>query len=152
MIVPYDIDESSNWEKIYFGEFKAIYIPGKQIPVYTPIPKTNLNLTIDSPLIAIYCQSSQYPNSKKYLGSVYQTILGPTILPTPQVANKGKTIYANETVLADFSGVDDSYDLVLNVRWWVEQIQITIFKYLKEIDWPIEDRLSRIEEKIDSLL
>ena len=151
-MVQYGIDTSANWEQIFFGEFEATYTQGSYTKIYQPIPKTNLDLIIDSPIVAIFCESNKYPNTKKYLGSIYQSILGAAIFPTATIANKGKSIYANETVLADFSGVDDDYDLVLNVRWWVEDIGITIFKYTGEVETTIEDRLARIEGKVDSLL
>ena len=148
----YDADNPTNWEQIYNGIFAATYIQGRQIPVYNPIPKTLLSLNIDTPLIAIYCQSTDYRDTKKYLGSVYQSVIGGGSFPTSTASGRSKSIYSNETVFAEFPRFDDNYDLTLNVRWWVEHLDITIFKYVGEITLEVDENLARLESKIDRLL
>jgi hypothetical protein len=148
----YDADNSNNWEQIYNGSFSVTYVPGKQVPIYTPIPKTILPVQIDAPLIAIYCESTQYSEQKKYLGNVYQAIVGNGVFPTSTATAKGRAIYSNETVLAEFVEFDDFYQIVLNPRFWVEHLDVTIFKYLGEPNYEVNNRLTTIEEKLDRLL
>ncbi len=148
----YDADNEDNWLEIYQGTFQAETVPGRQVPIYTPIPKTLLNLSIDTPLIAIYSTSTNYPDTKKYLGSVYQSVIGLGSFPTITASGRSKSLYSNETVFAEFPRFDDNYDLTLNVRWWVEEISILIFKYTGTIQLEVDDRLLQIESKIDRLL
>lgn len=152
MTATYDVNNPANWEQIYNNSFQATYVQGQQVPIYTPIPKTELALNIDSPVLAIYCTSTQYQDAKKYLGSVYQSVIGNGSFPTATLSARGKSLYSNETVFAEFLDFDDNYNLTLNVRWWIEQINITIFKYIGIIDVEIQNRLTTIEAKIDQLL
>ena len=152
MLAQFDANNPDNWVYLYGEIFKATYIPGKQVPIYVPIPKTALNLNIDSPILAIYSESSQYPTAKRYLGSVYQSILGNNIFPSPTLTHRGRSIYSNETVFLEFTQFDDNYDLILNVNWRVEDVAISIFKYIGNINTDLDNRLDIIEEKIDQLL
>lgn len=151
MTAQYDANNPDNWINIYSNSFEATYIQGKQVPIYTPIPKTNLNLNIDSPILAIYSESNQYPNSRRYVGRVYQSILGNNIFPSPTLRHKGKSIYSNETIFLEFTQFDDNYDLTLDVYWKVEQLAITIFKYVGSINTNLETKINTIENKIDQL-
>lgn len=148
----YDADNPNNWKEIFQGNFRAETVPGKQVPVYVPIPKVLLNLSINSPLIAIYSVSATYPDTKKYLGNVYQSVIGGGSFPTTTAAGRSKSLYSNETVFAEFPRFDDSYDLTLNVHWRTEQISILIFKYVGIIQLDTEEKLTQIENKIDRLL
>lgn len=152
MTAIYDIDNTTNWLQIYSDDFQATYIQGQQIPIYTPIPKTELPVNIDSSLVAIHCTSTQYPNSQKYLGSVVQAVLINQSFPTDTATANAKRIYSNQTVLAQFTEFDDTYRLVLSVRWWVEQLSITVYEYIGLENFKIENRLNIIEEKINQLL
>ena len=152
MTANYNANHPDNWEQIYTGSFEATYIQGKQIPIYTPIPKTELTLNIDSPILAIHCTSTQYPNSKRYLGNLYQTVIATGIFPTNTLSAKGKSIYSNETVFAEFTQFVDNYNLMLNVNWRVEQISLTIFKYIGERHFEVQKQLTIIETKIDQML
>lgn len=151
MLAQYDANNPDNWINIYSDSFEATYPQGQNIPIYTPIPKTTLNLEIDSPILAIYAQSNQYPNGNKYLGKVYQSILGNNIFPSPTLSHKGVNIYANQTVFAEFTQFDDNYDLILDVPYKVEQISITIFKYIGDINLDLESKIETLENKIDQL-
>ena len=152
MVAQFDANNPDNWVYLYGNTFVATYVQGKQIPIYTPIPKTALNLSIDSPILAIYSESNQYPTVKKYLGNIYQSILGNNIFPSPTLTHKGRSLYSNETVFLEFTQFDDNYDLILNVNWRIEHIAITIFKYIGSITTDLENRLDIIEGKIDQLL
>lgn len=147
----YDANNPDNWINLYSNSFEATYTQGKQISIYTPIPKTALNLEIDSPILAIYAESTQYPNSQKYLGKIYQSILGNNIFPSPTLTHQGVSIYANQTVFAEFTQFDDNYDLILDVQWKVENISITIFKYVGEIKNPVNTQIQELEDKIVQL-
>jgi hypothetical protein len=152
MTAIYDADNASNWIQVYNGSFAATYPQGQQIPVYNPIPKTELPIDIDRELVAVYCTSTQYPNSKKYLGSVYQAIVGNGAFPTAAATAKVRAIYSNSTTLIEFTQFDDIYRLILSPRWWIEQLNITVFKYTGLANFKLEERLSIIEGKIDQLL
>jgi hypothetical protein len=152
MTAIYDIDNDDNWVQIYNGSFAATYPQGQQIRVYTPIPRTVLPVDIDSSLVAVYCTSTDYPDSPKILGRIVQAVTGNSIFPTTGVYSKGKSIYSNETILAEFLEYDDSYRLQLIPRFYVEQLDVTIFKYIGVANFSIENRLDLIEEKIDRLL
>ncbi len=152
MTANFDVDNADNWVQVYNGSFAATYIDGKATKVYTPIPATVLPVDIDSPLVAIYATSTDYPDSRKYLGSVIQGIISSGNLPTTNVVGRGKGIYSNQTTLARFTEYDDVYRLLLNPKFYVEQIDITVFKYIGSEFFELENRLNIIEQKIDQLL
>lgn len=151
MNAQYDANNPDNWVNLYSNSFDATYPQGKQIPIYTPIPNTALNLEIDSPILAIYAESTQYPNSQKYLGKIYQSILGNNIFPSPTLTHKGVNIYANQTVFAEFTQFDDNYDLILDVQSRIENISITIFKYVGDIQNTVNTEIQELKDKIDQL-
>ncbi len=148
----YDADNSSNWEQIYSGSFAATYPQGQQIPVYTPIPRTLLPVNIDSSLLAIYVQSTDYPNTQKYLGRVIQSIVSNGTFPTATANSKGAGLWSNETTLIEFTEYDDNYQLLLVPKYYIEQITLTVFKYIGSTNYEVENRLNIIEGKIDQLL
>ena len=148
----YDADNSSNWEQIYSGSFAATYPQGQQIPVYTPIPRTLLPVNIDSSLLAIYAQSTDYPNTQKYLGRVIQSIVSNGTFPTATANSKGAGLWSNETTLIEFTEYDDNYQLLLVPKFYIEQITLTVFKYIGSANYEVENRLNIIEGKIDQLL
>ena len=152
MTAIFKADNVNNWLEIYSENFEANYRSGKQIPIYNPIPKTLLPIFIDSALIAIHCVSSQYPTQRKYLGRVIQAINTQNIFPTNTASNKSVSLYSNETILAEFINFDDSYQLLLDLKWWIEDITITIYKYIGEGSGNLNTRLTEIEKKIDQLL
>jgi hypothetical protein len=152
MTAIYDISTDVNWLEIYNDSFQATYVQGQQVPIYTPIPKTELPVDIDTTLVAIYCTSNQYQNSQRYLGSVYQAIITNTAFPTATATGKGRGIYSNQTVLAQFTEFDDNYRLVLNPRWWIEQLTVTVWKYIGDENFDIKNQLDAIEQKINQLL
>lgn len=152
MTAIYDADNSSNWEQIYSGSFAATYPQGQQISVYTPIPRTLLPVNIDSSLLAIYAQSTDYPDTQKYLGRVIQSIVSNGTFPTATANSKGAGLWSNETTLIEFTEYDDNYQLLLVPKYYIEQITLTVFKYTGSANYELENRLSIIEGKIDQLM
>ena len=67
MTANFDADSSSNWVEIFSDSYEATYIQGKATQVYQPIPAIEIDVDIDSPLIAIYCSSTQYDDTEKPL-------------------------------------------------------------------------------------
>lgn len=151
MTALYDADSSSNWLQIYQGSFEADFIQGQQVPVYLPIPSTELPIDIDSSLLAVYCTSTQFPELKKYVGSIIQSINASGIFPTATVTGKGRGIYSNQTTLLEFPLYDDPYRLVFNPKYYIEQASLTVYKYVGSTYYVIENRLNIIESKIDQL-
>ena len=151
MTANFDADNSTNWIEIFSDSYKVSYIQGKATKVYVPIEPQELSVNIDSPLIAINCTSTQYPTQNRYLGSIVQQVQLPGLFPTTTALGKGKGIYSNQTVLAQFTEFDDSYSLLLKPKYYVEQITITIYKYIGSAHYVLEERLNTIEGKIDQI-
>ena len=152
MTANFDADNSANWVQVYSGSWEATYIQGKATKVYQPIPPTELEVNIDSPLIAVHCTSTDYPDKNRYLGSIVQQVELPGTLPTTTALGKGKGIYSNQTVLAKFTEFDDSYSLLLKPKYYVEQLSVTIYKYTGSTYFVLEERLNTIEVKVDQVL
>lgn len=152
MVAEFDVSNSANWEQIYSGSFQANYVPGKATNIYVPIPSTEIPISIDSALIAIYCTSTTYPDSKTYLGSVSQALFSNGNFPTTTAKGSSKGIYSNQTVLIEFTKFDDDYQLLLKPKYYVEQLSLTIFKYLGLPNYYVEQKLNAIETKIDQIL
>ena len=152
MTASYDADNSDNWLQIYQTNFEANFIQGKQIPVYLPIESQELPIDIDSPLVAIYAESNQFLDIKKYLGSVIQGINSNDIFPTQTITARGRGIYSNQTTLLEFPRFDDTYRLIVNPKTYVEQLSIVVYKYTGSTYYDLENRLNIIENKIDQLL
>lgn len=152
MTANFDADNTSNWVQIFNNSYQINYIQGKSTKVYQPIPPTELAVNIDSPLIAVYCTSTDYPSKQVYLGSIVQQVNVPGNLPTTYALGKGKGIYSNQTVLAKFTEFDDNYSLLLRPKYYVEQLTITIYKYVGSTYFVLEERLNTVEVKVDQIL
>ena len=151
MTANFDADNPVNWVEIFTNSYQVSYIQGKATKVYVPIEPQELSVNIDSPLIAINCTSTQYPTQKRYLGSIVQQVQLPGLFPTTTALGKGKGIYSNQTVLAKFTEFDDSYSLLLKPKYYVEQLTITIYKYIGSAYFVLEERINTIETKIDQI-
>ena len=151
MTANFDASSSDNWTQVFTGSYEATYIPGKATKVYVPIEPTELNVNLDSPLIAIYCTSTDYPNSQKYLGSIVQQVKLPGFFPVDAALGRGRGIYSNQTVLAKFTEFDDSYSLLLRPKYYVEQLSVTIYKYVGSTYFVLEERLNTLEAKVDQV-
>lgn len=151
MTANFDADNSNNWVEIFTNSYQVNYIQGKITKVYQPIEPQELILNIDSPLIAINCTSTQYPNQKRYLGSIAQQVNIPGFFPTISAMGGTKAIYSNQTILANFTQFDDSYNLLLKPRYYVEQLTVTIYKYIGSVHFVLEEKLNTIEAKIDEI-
>ncbi len=151
MTANFDADNSANWQEIFSASYQVSYVQGKATKVYVPIEPTELAVNLDSPLIAVNCTSTQYPTQKRYLGSIVQQVKLPGLFPTTSALGRGKGIYSNQTVLAKFTEFDDSYSLLLKPKYYVEQLTITIFKYVGSTYFVLEERLNTIETKIEQI-
>ena len=103
-------------------------------------------------MLAIHCTSDDYPQQQKYLGRIIQAVTNPGNLPTSIANGKGVGLYANQTVLAEFTRFDDVYHLILAPKFYVEQLTIGVFEYTGSAFYEVERRLNIIEGKIDQLL
>lgn len=152
MVATFDADKSENWQQIYTNSYAATRPPGKQIPVYTPIPDQELPLGIGSRLIAIHCTSDTYPDTRKYLGRAIQIIVNPGNLPSSISTGDRLSLFSNETVMGNFPRFDDVYSLIIKPKFYVEQLTIKVFEYVGSNYYEVEERLNIIEGKIDQLL
>ncbi len=149
----YDVSNAANWELIYTGNFNAIYVQGKQVPIYTPIPKTDLGLSIDSFAIAAFATSTKYqPTSRKYVGSLIQAVDSNGSFDTPKLTHGKRSLFNNQTVFAEFNLFKDPYDLMLAPPWWIEDLSLKIWKYIGIGSNETNNRLDSIEAKVDRLL
>lgn len=152
MTANFDADSSSNWVEIFSDSYEATYIQGKATQVYQPIPAIEIDVDIDSPLIAIYCSSTQYDDTEKFLGTIIQQVKLPNIFPTSVASGKGESLYNNRTILAKFTEFDDTYSLLFKPKYYVEQVSIKIYKYIGSTYFVLEERLNNLESKIDQIL
>jgi len=152
MTANFDADSSSNWVEIFSNSYEAEYVQGKATQVYLPIPATEINVDIDSPLIAVYCSSTQYDDTEKFLGTVIQQVKLPSIFPVSHASGRGEALYNNRVVLAKFTEFDDSYSLLFKPKYYVETVSIKIYKYIGSTYFVIEERLNNLESKIDQVI
>lgn len=152
MVASYEINQAEEWEEIFSNTFKATFIQGKATKVYHPIPPTELPVNIDTPLIAVYCTSPQYPNSHPYLGSIAQYVNLPGSLPTTAAISKSKGIYCNRTTLIDFTQFSGSYNLLLSPKYYVEEFTVTVYKFVGAANSALNNQLNSIEQKVDQTL
>lgn len=145
-----DLSNSSNWEKVYQGNFVAVVIQGVRNQTL-PIPSVVIPNSFNSHTLAVGASSFQTKPTWH---------LGFWLSMNVQLPGIGKAEAYSKSIplglsIVRFPAISSTYTLTANIPRWHKEMSIEIWQYVgSEFDvrdelTDIKSDLSRIETKID---
>ena len=152
-----DLSLSSNWEQICNQNFVA----QNQAGGYIPIPIFELDVLVDSPVLAVNVTSTTAKNTWRFGGTLaqrYQIGSSGAASPLPYVDVATVALRVNRSRLVQFLPLDDEYTLRYEPPTYFRDVRLRIWKYTGVVSDSISEYLDtlkidllRIETKIDQL-
>lgn len=145
MSVRYQLNNAANWREVWAESFTAERISDK---FYLPIPEQVVPVLVESTVIAIFCDSNSKKSYYKRGGYVRQRfgtgLTGGGGFDT--YGDKKGWLYVGRVTVLTFPELVSEYALALNVPYWFEDINYTVWEYTGETIDPVIQSLERIED------
>jgi hypothetical protein len=135
---------------VWSGSYEQQPVPGELTRFY-PIATINVPILLTSPVILVNCTSVNAPLNWKFAGYLRQVIPSPLLIGAATTANtRQERIYLNRLSLIQFERLVSTYQLLIDIPYWIIDVQLSIFEYVGIVADTIQ-RLETIEAKIDNL-
>jgi len=150
----FDLTSPGVWEFLY-DESKTAQTPGPG--VFVPIPRVTLPIILQEKVLVIGTSATDTKPSWKSAGSVTQRLLIPGLGQSGVDATR-QNLRLNALTLLIFPVLTPDYQLDIDVRPWLRNLDISVWRYtgpeqndIVELIQTLKIDVLRVEAKIDSL-
>lgn len=153
MAITYQLNNSANWSQVWSGSFNSTPVPGASDRFY-PIPEVICPFSIESHVVAVYCQSSTASPSWR-LGGLMNYRIQTGILsgnsPDTYPIEK-KRIWLNRITLFTLPELTPEFSLSFDIPYWFQQISISVYQYTGPIVDTLETKIDAVQADLNALI
>lgn len=151
------LGSAANWSDVYFVTVSASQINAER---YAPIPKINVPIQLESPILAVYISCTPPKPTWYFGGWLNQKIFtGLTVGGVTDAENvQRRKIWLNKISLIRLEQLSTSYSITFDVPKWFQSVSIQVWEYIGPIADSTEALISelkqdvlRIEAKVDDI-
>ncbi len=155
-----DLQDSTNWDLLYYGQFAATPIPGLGQKFY-PIPDFDIPIQIGERLLAASAVSETAAD-RHWLGCRLVQIIPVAGLPGGIRVRRAR-IALNQWSLIEFPPIASEYAIKIEFPWWLAQVTVYVNRYVGPLDFSdeqligdtttlIRSDIAALTAKVDTLL
>jgi hypothetical protein len=145
------LQNSANWQFIWSGSSASVALAnGSRVPM----PPIQVPILLENHTIAIVCTSATARPSWKIAGNVgrrIQTGLGALGVPDTTIVD-GRVLRLRSPNLIRFEQLTATYVLEISPKFWLTEIDISIFAYTGIDSDTLTEQLNRIELDLSAFL